>query len=130
MKARFAFTLAAAVIAAGPALAQASYPTRPVQMFVPAPPGGGTDVFARQLSEIVSETLGQRVVVENRPGGGGTVGVTQVVAAQADGYTLGFIWNSPLTTSPHSLALAYTPDSYRAVMSIGFSSYVLCVQPR
>jgi tripartite-type tricarboxylate transporter receptor subunit TctC len=129
MKARFAFTLAAAVIAAGPAVGQANFPTRPVQMFVPAPPGGGTDVFARQLAEIVSETFGQRIVVENRAGGGGTVGVTQVVAAQPDGYTLGFVWNSPLTTSPHSLTLAYTPDSYRAVMSIGFSSYVLCVRP-
>lgn len=129
MKALFAFALAAAVFAAGPVLAQANYPARPVQMFVPAPPGGGTDIFARQLAEIVGETFGQRVVVENRAGGGGTVGVTQVVAAQADGYTLGFIWNSPLTTSPHSLTLAYTPDSYRAVMSIGFSSYVLCVRP-
>ncbi|MFZ9632909.1 MAG: tripartite tricarboxylate transporter substrate-binding protein, partial [Alphaproteobacteria bacterium] len=109
MKALFAVALAASVIVAGPALAQANYPARPVQMIVPAPPGGGTDIFARQLAEIVSETFGQRIVVENRAGGGGTVGVTQVVAAQADGYTLGFIWNSPLTTSPHSLTLAYTP---------------------
>ena len=52
-----------------------------------------------------------------------------ITAAQPDGYTLGFVWNSPLTTTPHSLQVAYTPDSYAAVMSIGYSSYVLCAQP-
>jgi tripartite-type tricarboxylate transporter receptor subunit TctC len=52
-----------------------------------------------------------------------------VTAAGADGYTLGFIWNSPITTSPHSLNVSYTPDNYRAIMSIGFSSYVLCARP-
>ncbi len=111
-----------------PVLAQ-TYPARPITMIVPAPPGGGTDVFARSLAEIVEATLKQKVVIENRAGGGGTLGVTQVVAGRPDGYTLGFIWNSPLTTSPHSLQVAYTPENYRAVMSIGFSSYVLCGQP-
>jgi tripartite-type tricarboxylate transporter receptor subunit TctC len=111
-----------------PAMAQ-SYPARPITLVVPAPPGGGTDVFARALGEIVEGTLKQKVVIENRGGAGGTLGVTQVVAARPDGYTLGFIWNSPLTTSPHSLQVAYTPDKYRSVMSIGFSSYVLCSQP-
>jgi tripartite-type tricarboxylate transporter receptor subunit TctC len=111
-----------------PVMAQ-SYPTRPITLIVPAPPGGGTDVFARALAEIVEGTLKQKVVVENRAGGGGTLGVTQLVNAKPDGYTLAFIWNSPLTTSPHSLAVAYTPDNYRGVMSIGYSSYVLCAQP-
>ncbi|KAF0230451.1 MAG: hypothetical protein FD175_1567 [Beijerinckiaceae bacterium] len=110
------------------ALAQ-SYPARPVSLIVPAPTGGGTDVFARVLAEIVEGDLKQKFVVENRSGAGGTLGTTQIVAAKPDGYTVGFIWNSPLTTSPHSLNVAYTPDSYRAVMSIGFSSYVLCAQP-
>ncbi len=127
---KFALLLAVTLAALpGIVSAQPAYPTRPVTLVVPAPPGGGTDIFARQIAEIVSTTLGQRFVVENRGGAGGTLGTTQVVAAQPDGYTLGFVWNSPLTTSPHSLTLAYTPDSYRAVMSIGFSSYVLCVRP-
>lgn len=117
-----------ALLPALPTLAQ-TYPDRPITLIVPAPPGGGTDVFARALSEIVEGTLRQKLVVENRAGGGGTLGVTQLVTARPDGYTLGFIWNSPLTTSPHSLQVAYTPDSYKAVMSIGFSSYVLCAQP-
>ncbi|MGL5733883.1 MAG: Bug family tripartite tricarboxylate transporter substrate binding protein, partial [Beijerinckiaceae bacterium] len=115
-----AVLLAAPVVAANPVLAQA-YPTRPITMIVPAPPGGGTDVFARALAEIVEPVLKQKVVIENRGGGGGTLGVTQLSTARPDGYTLAFIWNSPLTTSPHSLQLAYTPDSYRPVMSIGYS---------
>lgn len=106
-----------------------SYPARPITLVVPAPPGGGTDVFARALGEIVEGTLKQKIVIENRGGAGGTLGVTQVVASRPDGYTLGFVWNSPLTTSPHSLQVAYTPDRYRSLMSIGFSSYVLCTQP-
>jgi tripartite-type tricarboxylate transporter receptor subunit TctC len=105
------------------------YPTKPITLVVPAPPGGGTDIFARQLAEAVEPILKQKLVVENKPGGGGTVGVTQITAAQPDGYTLGFIWNSPLTTSPHSLNVSYTPESYVPVMSIGYSSYVLCAQP-
>jgi putative tricarboxylic transport membrane protein len=105
------------------------YPTRTITLIVPAPPGGGTDVFARQLAEIVEPILKQKVIVDNRAGGGGTVGTTLVTAAQPDGHTLGFVWNSPLTTSPHSLAVSYTPDSYTTVMSIGYSSYVLCTAP-
>jgi tripartite-type tricarboxylate transporter receptor subunit TctC len=117
-----------AAIPAAPAFAQ-TYPTRPVTLIVPAPTGGGTDVFARVLAEIVEGELKQKFVVENRSGAGGTLGTTQIANARPDGYTVGFIWNSPLTTSPHSLNVSYTPDSYRAVMSIGYSSYVLCAQP-
>jgi tripartite-type tricarboxylate transporter receptor subunit TctC len=113
---------------AAPAFSQ-SYPTRPISLIVPAPPGGGTDVFARALGEIVEGALKQKVVIENRGGGGGTLGVTQLVNTKPDGYTLAFIWNSPLTTSPHSLAVSFTPDSYRGIMSIGYSSYVICAQP-
>ncbi len=123
-----ASSLLALTLLAVPAIAQ-TYPSRPVTMIVPAPTGGGTDVFARVLAEIVEADLKQKFVVENRGGAGGTLGTTQIVTAKPDGYTIGFIWNSPLTTSPHSLNVAYTPDSYRAVMSIGYSSYVLCAQP-
>ncbi|WP_158859433.1 Bug family tripartite tricarboxylate transporter substrate binding protein [Rhodoplanes serenus] len=118
----------AAGLMTGTAAAQ-DYPARPVTLIVPAPPGGGTDVFARQIAEAVEPILAQKVIVDNRAGGGGTVGTTLVSAAQPDGYTLGFVWNSPLTTSPHSLTVAYTPDSYAPVMSIGYSSYVLCAAP-
>ncbi len=124
-------TFAAVVV--GLVLASAAgaqdYPTRPITLIVPSPPGGGTDIFAREIAEAVSPMLGQKAVVDNRAGGGGSVGTTLVTAAQPDGYTLGFVWNSPLTTTPLSLPVAYTPDSYAAVMSIGYSSYVLCAAP-
>lgn len=124
-------TLSAVLAAglAGPVQAQSAYPVRPVTLIVPAPPGGGTDIFARLLAEMVEPVLKQKIVVENKAGAGGTLGVTQLTAAQPDGYTLGFVWNSPLTASPHTLALSYTPDSYRPIVSIGYSSYVLCAQP-
>ncbi len=105
------------------------YPTRPITLIVPSPPGGGTDIFAREIAEAVSPILKQKAIVDNRAGGGGSVGTTLVTAAPPDGYTLGFVWNSPLTTTPHSLPVAYTPDSYATVMSIGYSSYVLCAAP-
>ena len=127
-KLRVFLPLAAVALAGAPALAQ-SYPTRPVTLVVPAPTGGGTDVFARVLAEIVEGELKQKFVVENRAGAGGTLGSAQVAAAKPDGYTIGFVWNSPLTTSPHSLNVPYTLDSFKPVMSIGYSSYVLCVQP-
>ena len=120
--------LLAALAIAATAHAQ-DYPLRPITLIVPSPPGGGTDIFARELAEAVSPILKQKAIVDNRAGGGGSVGTTLITAAQPDGYTLGFVWNSPLTTSPHSLAVSYTPDSYTAVMSIGYSSYVLCAAP-
>lgn len=119
---------AALALGASAALAQ-NFPERPITLIVPAPPGGGTDVFARQLAELVEPILKQKVVVENKAGGGGTVGTTLITAARPDGHTLGFIWNSPLTTSPHTLPVAYTPDSYQPILSIGYSSYVLCAPP-
>jgi tripartite-type tricarboxylate transporter receptor subunit TctC len=129
LKLRFSAAVIATLFAGiVPAFAQ-TYPTRPVTLIVPAPPGGGTDVFARQLAEIIEPVFKQKIVIENKAGAGGTLGVTQLTTAKPDGYTLAFIWNSPLTTSPQSLNVSYTPEKYRPLMSIGFSSYVLCAQP-
>ncbi len=125
-----AVSVSAAMLApSAVAHAQAAFPSRPITMVVPAPPGGGTDVFARILGELAETALKQKVVIENRAGAGGSLGVTQIAAANPDGHTLGFIWNSPLTASPQTLNVSYTPDSYRPLLSIGYSSYVLCAQP-
>lgn len=119
-----------ALAAAQPLLAASrDYPVKPVIVVVPAPRGGGTDIFARELAKIVEEDLKQAVIIDNKPRGGGTDGVSKAVAAEPDGYTLAFVWNSPLTAKPLSSQVPYTPKSYQAVMSVGFSSYVLCVQP-
>src|SRR5215467_9460586 len=86
---RFCELLAAAVlpITSRPASAL-DYPTRPVRIIVGFPPGGPTDIFARLISEWLSNRLGQAFIVENRPGSGSTIGIAAVVAATPDGYTL------------------------------------------
>ena len=83
------YTLVAASIGcAAPALAQAPYPAKPVRLIVPYPPGGGTDTMARTLALKLAETLGQQVVVDNRPGGGANIGAEIAAKSPADGYTL------------------------------------------
>jgi tripartite-type tricarboxylate transporter receptor subunit TctC len=72
-----------------PAIAQTpTYPTKPVRMIVPFPPGGGTDAFARPLSKALSGSMGQAFVIDNRGGAGGTVGAEVAAKAAPDGYTL------------------------------------------
>ena len=86
---------------AAPALntasAQAAWPTRPVRMIVPFPPGGSTDVLARVIGEHLSRELGQTVVIENRPGSAGNVGVNAIAKAEPDGYTIGVSTIGPLS---------------------------------
>ncbi|HEY7744139.1 MAG TPA: tripartite tricarboxylate transporter substrate binding protein [Burkholderiales bacterium] len=73
---------------AGAALAQAGYPNRPVRIIVAFPPGASTDIVARLVGAKLGESLGQNVVIENRPGAGGTIGSQVARRASADGYTL------------------------------------------
>jgi len=75
-------------LAALPALAQDKFPSRPITLVVPFPPGGSVDIMARQYSEPLSRVLGVPIVVENRAGAGGSVGAQYVARSKADGYTL------------------------------------------
>ncbi|EGI77050.1 hypothetical protein HGR_08174 [Hylemonella gracilis ATCC 19624] len=82
--------------------AQSAYPNRPVKVIIPFPPGGTLDAVGRQLAQKLSDQLGQPFVVENRPGGNGTIGGAVVAQAQADGYTL--LFNaSTFTTAPMTM---------------------------
>jgi tripartite-type tricarboxylate transporter receptor subunit TctC len=79
------------------ASAQADWPNRPVRMIVPFPPGGSTDVLARVIGEYLGKEIGQTVVIENRPGSAGNVGVNAIARAEADGYTIGVSTIGPLS---------------------------------
>lgn len=91
--------LAAATVWSSTASAQA-YPSKPIRMVVHFPPGGPTDLVARMLGQKMTDTWGQQVIVENRPGAGGIVGVETVVRAPPDGYTLLFATGGSMSVAP------------------------------
>jgi tripartite-type tricarboxylate transporter receptor subunit TctC len=124
-----AFALALA-FAAGTAGAQ-SWPTQPIKLIVPFPPGGGTDGVARAVAQGISAELGQPVIVENKAGAGGTIGANAVATAASDGYTIGLATSS---THPAAMVLQknvpyHALKSFAPVTQIASTSYVLIGSP-
>ena len=95
---------AAMTLALLAAVASAQYPSRPIRLLVPNPPGGATDTIARVVSPRLGEALGQPVVVENRPGSNGNLSSELVARAAPDGYTLLLGQDSQIVISPHLYA--------------------------
>lgn len=110
MQRRTLLCAATVAFAALPALAQSNYPTKPVTMVVPFPPGGVADTVARPVADAMSRELGQSVIVENKAGAGGGIGMAYVAKAPADGYTLLYTTPGPQMANPYLMAkLPYDP---------------------
>lgn len=91
---------AGVVCALSPASAEQNYPTKPIIVVVPAPPGGGSDILVRIISEEMSKDLKQPIVIKNSPGGGGNIAANVVAKAKPDGYTLLLAENGILAINP------------------------------
>ncbi len=129
---RRATLLGATAALAAPALVRAdNWPSRPIRCIVALPPGGGTDSTGRIAMQYLSEALGVAVVVENKPGAGGTIGSDLVAKAAPDGYTLGIATSSSHAAAPvFRKDLPYDPvTSFSAITMIGTTSYILIGGP-
>ena len=116
---------------AGAASAQ-QYPAKPIRMIVPFAPGGPNDIIGRTVGQKLTETWGQPIVVENRGGAGGTIGVDAGAKSPADGYTLIMGGSSNLAVAPSLYAkLPYDPlRDLAPISNVAFVPYVVTVNPR
>lgn len=126
----FALCLAPCILSLGIAAANAQqYPSRPVRVIVPLSPGGGVDTIARVISEHYSQVMGQRFIVDNRPGAGGTIGVETVAKAAPDGHTL-LVSSSSMVTNAAIQKQRYDPiRDFQPVTKLTSNSYVVLVTP-
>lgn len=123
--------LAIAATLTSPLAASQAYPSKPVRLIVPFPPGGATDIIGRTLAQKLSTQLGQTVIVDNKPGAGGTLGSNEAAKAAPDGYTLLLA-----TTSTHSIApslyknIPYSVErDFAPISEVATATNVLIVTP-
>ena len=107
------------------------YPSKPIRLVLPYPPGGGSDIIARPLAQLMSASMGQQLVVENRGGAGGNIGMDYVAKSPPDGYTLVFAITAQLAVNPslypklpYDLIRDFTPISL-----LGIAPYLLVTHP-
>jgi tripartite-type tricarboxylate transporter receptor subunit TctC len=119
-----------ALAGSAPAAAQV-YPSKPVRMVLPYPPGGGSDTIGRPLAQKLSESLGQQVVVENRGGANGNIGMEHAARAAPDGYTIVFALTAQLAINPGLYGkVPYDPvKDFAPITLLGTGAYILVVHP-
>lgn len=123
----------AATFLATAAMAQHTYPARPVSIIVPYPPGGATDVLARVIAEKLGTALGQTFIVENKSGAGGNLGARAAAQAKPDGYTL-----LMAATTAHSISMTLTPETaqyniekdFDPITMVGSVPLIVVVNPK
>jgi len=107
----------------------AKFPSRPITMIIQWGAGGVADISGRKLADLASKILGQPIVVENKPGGGGVTGMSIVARAEPDGYTIGTVTNSPSVIIPHMRPVPYkTKEDFTWIMQYGEFDHIFCVQ--
>ena len=115
----------------GGAVSAQDYPSRPIQMVMPFPPGGIVDIMGRGFAQALGTRLGQQVVVVNRPGAGLTIGMAAVGQAAADGYTIIYTPVTPITIQPHRMKnLSYTREQFIPLCQVYESLFFVAVGPK
>ena len=133
MNKSFLFAALAAVLITpmAPAWAQATYPTKPIKIVVPFPAGGTSDVLARIFGQKITESWGQAVVVENRPGSSGNLGADVVAKSAADGHTLVLMDVGNLVISPALFKLPFNVEKdFAPVAMVAYSPHLLAVSTK
>jgi tripartite-type tricarboxylate transporter receptor subunit TctC len=124
--------LTAALLAFGASAAQAAWPEKPIRIVVTFAPGGASDIVAREISAPLAKALGQAVIVDNKPGAGGTLGGAEVARSAPDGYTLMLSNSTPLSIGPFTLAkLPYDPvRQFTHVAMLGVAPVAIMANPQ
>jgi tripartite-type tricarboxylate transporter receptor subunit TctC len=120
--------LASALLPSAARAQAAPYPDRPIRLIVPFPPGGGVDLTARLLADPLGRDLGQPVVVENRGGAGGVIGVEQMAHSAPDGHTLSLTGAGTVTAGQHLRRLPYDPFALRHIARLVRMPFIVAVR--
>jgi tripartite-type tricarboxylate transporter receptor subunit TctC len=112
------------------ASAQTSWPNKPIRLIVPYPAGGPVDQLARAISPKLGEVLGQTIIIDNKSGASGTIGMDAAIKAEPDGYTFGFGVPGGITVLPHLQKLPYAVDSINYVSLVARVPQVITVGPQ
>lgn len=115
---------------AAPAQAQGNWPTRPIKLIVPYPAGGPVDQLARTIAPKLGETLGQNIIIDNKAGASGVIGLDAAIKAEPDGYTFGFGVPGGITVLPHLQKMPYLVDEINYVSLVARIPQVITVGPQ